>query len=536
MNRIGILVAASFLGLLIVGACSSDSTPVGDNASADGGTGPGTGPVRVVRVAEVREALKPLAAAECKWLFRCCNAEEQADELGPGPTADDCADRVLQAETVSYSFYSLPLKESTKTTLRQLSRLGYGFDYGRVTIDAAAVKACADSISAAACNTPSPKDHCEPKAPVKVDPCAVNKLLVGKQQAGDECDTNGADCAAGLFCQYTFTDHGVCLKSPKMGDTCFGDGDCGSAAICEWSTGKCVDGADFGAACSYADPDHPQEGTEKVRCRAGLICDTATLKCSDQQCAGGSSCQVDSGCPAGTTCINYRCGKPVKAGAQCSKATDCEAGLCRYDQVIMRQICASPAVDGSRCEQDDDCASHYCKFGTDGGACAPQLALNAPCPSGEARECASHRCQQQGAMNEFACVPGPAVNDPCLSDPQCNPQDKLYCVAMKCNKAPFETGSDCTTAQQCKSEVCLATKCAAKGQAGASCGTAKTAPCDTPFYCDAGKDASPEGTCTAKKLEGAPCTSATECWSDCRASHGELRCVGIGPGQPHCAG
>jgi hypothetical protein len=238
----------------------------------------------------------------------------------------------------------------------------------------------------------------------------------------------------------------------------------------------------------------------------------------------------------GVACINYHCGKPVKPGGQCSRDTDCETGLCRYDQVVMRQLCAAAAADGSSCDQHEDCASHYCKFGMNGGECMPQLPLNAPCPSGDATECVTHRCQPQGVMNVLTCVPGAAVDDVCANDGQCNPQDKLFCVGVKCKKAPFDNGADCTTSQQCKSEVCVASKCAPKGQAGATCGTAKSAPCDVDFFCEASGDGSPEGTCKPKKPEGAPCTTATQCWSDCRASHGALRCMGTGPGQAHCGG
>jgi len=528
------------VGLSIMGACSSDSSaPVADGTTpgADGGTAEGgtTNPVRVVRIDEVRTALKPLAEAECKWLFQCCNADERANGLGPAPVAADCADRVLQAESVTYSYYALPLRDATKRVLRELSRLGYGYDYGRVTIDAAAVQACAKSISDAACNKTAPKDHCEPKAPVLDDPCAASKLLVGKQQVGDECDTNGFDCAAGLFCQYVDGNQGVCLKSPKMGDTCFADQDCGDA-VCDFATGKCVAGAEFGAACSFADPDHPVEGTEKIRCRSSLACDSVTLKCSDPLCEGGSNCQTDATCPAGTTCVYYHCGKLLKGGSQCGKDADCEGGRCRYDQSIMRQVCSSPAADGGQCDQDDDCVSHYCAFtGGEHGACTPQHPLNGKCDSMNARECTTGRCQQNQA-GDFVCVAGPAVDDTCATDGQCNVQDKLFCVAMKCKKAPFDVGGDCTNAQQCKSEVCLASKCAAKGQAGATCGTAKSAPCDVGFYCDVAMDGSVEGTCKAKKPEGTPCTTLSECCNDCRASHGALRCMGTGPGETRCIG
>ncbi len=187
MNRIGVWLAVlCSMGFLVVGACSSDSAQPA--ATGDGGTS--ALPDRVVRVDEVRAMLKPLADAECKWLFQCCNADERADQLGPGPTAADCSDRVLQAEAVMYSYYQLPLKDSTKAVLRELTRLGYGFDYGRVTVDPAAVTACAKSISEAACGVASPKDHCVPKPPVTNDPCDTSKLLIGKQQMGDECDGN----------------------------------------------------------------------------------------------------------------------------------------------------------------------------------------------------------------------------------------------------------------------------------------------------------------------------------------------------------
>ncbi len=327
----------------------------------------------------------------------------------------------------------------------------------------------------------------------------------------------------------------MCLKSPKEADTCFGNQDCGTA-VCDWATGKCIKGAAFGEPCSYADADRPEPGTEKIRCGSAFVCDTITLKCADRTCAGGSNCSVDTNCPMGTTCITNRCGKPAKNGVACYKDTDCERGKCRFDQNSGRQVCLDSFPDGSRCNQPDDCSSHYCKFGMDGtGACAPQVPVDAPCPTGRGDECVSEKCGS-GAMG-FVCLKGAAAGDVCLVDQDCNVQDKLYCIAKKCAKAPFEDGTDCMTPDQCKSEVCLVAKCTPKGQAGAVCGTSKAAPCDTGFYCDASSaDGSPEGTCKAKKPEGAPCTTATECWNDCRASHGVLRCLGVGAGTTHCGG
>jgi hypothetical protein len=479
MKRLGLLAVGAWASFLVAGACTTNNTTVVQQISEEGGAGEGGVPAHLD---EVRAAIKPLADAECKWIFQCCNADERAGELGPGPTAADCADRVLQAEsTTLYTLYYLPLSDSTIQVLNEIGRLSYGTAYDHVTIDAAAVQACAQSIGSRACSKPAPKDHCVPQAPVD-DPCVGRKLIVGKQPLGGSCD-DSLDCAPGLFCRNTTGSGGRCLKTGQVGDTCFADAECGDA-ICDFVTGKCVKGAAYGEACSFADPAHPQQGTEKVRCASNLACDTVTLKCSDAGCAGGSNCSVDANCPAGTVCVTNRCGTPGKPGARCFRDTDCESDHCVYDPIANGQVCAVAFPDGTACNQDQDCASHFCVFGLNGGSC----------------------------------------------------------TALQ----PMGMGSPCTTNQQCMSQVCANNKCAEKGESGAACGSPTLPPCDDALYCapadDAseggapGADASAAGTCKAKKPEGAPCTLDIECWGGCMPSHGQLRCGGTGPGQAHCGG
>ncbi len=518
------------------GACSSKSSDAGP-ASPDGGTdaAPGAspanvGPPRKIHVDEIRAALKPLADARCQWLFRCCSDDELSASLGAA-TASDCADRILNAEVTGAYLYGFPF--GPLEVLRQLDRLGNGFDYARETVDSAAVQACAKKLSGAAC-TPhaASKDHCSPTPPESAqgaDPCEPTKLIVGSQKLGDDCAPGAYDCAQGFTCVSLAGQAGVCVRAPAAGDTCYDDGDCGQG-VCDWTTGKCVTGGEYGEACAYTDPVHPVPGSEKVRCRSGLLCDTIAQKCTDPNCGGGSRCYADTDCPLSTQCVYYQCGAPRRNGERCARSADCANGTCLFDPSARTTLCSELFPNGAACQGDATCASNYCEYKAGIQACAPQLPDGSPC-NGDGRQCASGRCTN--VSGSLVCSRAAAVGDTCANDAECNPSRSLYCADLKCTKAPFDNGVSCTSSTQCKSEACANKKCGPKGGAGAPCGLADAAPCDAAFYCD-GPAATK--TCTAKKPDGAACARDVECWQGCSPRHGALRCVGSAPDQALCGG
>jgi len=504
--------------LLLVVACSGSDTKTTPAAAA---------PARQADVDHVRAELKPVLDASCSWAFKCCSAGELATQLGPA-TADDCSQRLIQSATLNYA-YGLSGEQVAQNLLSVLNFVQFGFEYSNLTIDTAAIATCAAKLGADACNPAPPTDHCEPSAaPSSDDPCQLEKLFVGKLAAGADCDsTNLNECQTGFFCRQVSGQRGVCIAKPAVGDLCGRDDDCGEF-VCDWGTGKCVSGAASGEACSFADADHPAPGTESIRCKPGLACDTQTLKCTDANCASGGRCSQDHDCPADVHCVMNLCGPQKKAGETCYNSNDCENGDCEYDQVAQKQVCLSPKADGAACQQTKDCESGYCAFSVSPPVCAHDQADGMPCMSGDGNECKSGKCI---AANCVAVKAG----DKCTVDGDCAPVHDLYCQASKCAKAPFANGATCINNQQCTSTLCLDGTCTALAKVGAKCGTADLASCVAGSFCDI-PDGKTAGTCSAKKNDGDSCTRDIECVNSCSPNRGQLRCQGLLPGTAVCSG
>jgi hypothetical protein len=531
-NRFFAVFCVSLSALLGVAACSSDD----DDAAAAGPNGVPGPDGRIIHIDELRAQLRPIVDADCQWEFRCCNADERASVLGPMANVAECVDRALAAASRSEYYQTLGAAQTSSAVLGELTRVGYGFDYGRITVDAAAVQACVTKITERACATRPPTDHCAPgEIPPIDDPCAISKLLVGKQKVGEPCTPQSSECTPDLRCATFRGNDGVCVERAKVGETCFRDSECDPKLVCDARVGRCAVGGDVGAACSFDNPDRPQWELTADRCRPGLQCDTRTLQCGAPTCAGGSSCSDDTNCPPDTMCVAGRCGAAVKDGEPCSVDANCINGHCRYDAAHSRSSCASPAPNGGLCQggRDNDCASHFCDYDSSIGeyVCKPALAAGVACPSGD-RECASGRCRLS-ATNTMECAAPAAVGATCATDLDCSPTLSLYCVNSKCAAPPFDNGAVCTQADECKSKLCTKGKCSAFQPVGAPCGTADVAACDEGLYCS-GPVNGPM-VCAPKKPHGALCTESQECLGYCYASFGALRCT-EGGGEAVCTG
>jgi hypothetical protein len=512
------------LGVVFTGC--SDDDPANPGGSSTSGP-------RTVRVEEIRAALRPLADAECQWLYRCCNGDERSAKIGTRANAGECADHLIDVAVRSSIPFGLVSTGNSPayTVLQELNRLGYGFDRGRIAVDKAAVDACVQRVNTSTCTPAAAPDHCTPVPPPPIDdPCKVKRLLVGKQQLGEDCSPGSTDCANGLLCSTLRGSDGVCVKAAAPGDACFDDSDCNDELVCDFRSGKCVQGGDAGASCSYSDPERPREGTTADRCRRELSCDTVTLKCGGSECAGGSFCIEDAQCPAGATCVRNRCGKLLKAGEPCGQDRDCESASCRFQNG--RLSCGSLGPVGSACQDDRECASGYCTFtaGVPGQKCTAQLADAADCNSD--RECVSGRCRPSAAGG-LVCAPAVAPGATCDADDDCSPVKKLFCFQTKCTLAPLPDGASCNVETDCTSELCFNAKCTPKSVAGADCNKADVPPCDDAFYCDS-VTAAP-GKCVAKRGYGARCVRDEECAGSCIGMFGTLRCNGAPRGSTICS-
>jgi hypothetical protein len=459
----------------------------------------------VVRTAEVKTLLRPLAEAQCKWLFRCCSGDERAARLG-ATSASDCADRILENDGVISGVYNLPALQ-TDGVLRQLARLAYGFDYGRVTLDPNGIGACAKAVTDQACNSAAVVGACTPMTPP--DPasnaCAEKKMLIGRQELGGDCYPGSSECGPGLMCAQVQYWQGACVPEVKEGDPCFSEYECGTL-VCDPATNRCAKGGALGTACSFADPARPLRGTEKQRCQSGLACDTVTLKCTDANCAAGMYCSTDTRCPTGTGCFGGICGAPLKVGQPCSYPKDCESGHCAYDGVS-RYVCGVLLPNGGLCQGAHPfCASGFCSYDGNQNAwvCAPTVSEGALCNTGQGVECVTRNCEQ--VNNEYRCG----------------------------KPAPWDVGTVCSTNSQCTSGLCASSKCAVTLAAGAACGGATPGSCAPGLYCDAASQGA-GGACRAKKPEGAPCSTSVECAYACSVQQGQLRCTSEGR-EPICVG
>jgi hypothetical protein len=475
-------------------------------------------------VAEIRKALLPVMQGYCEWQFTCCTDDEIASRLGVTSDANDCAERLLDAMGQAYNVY-LP------TRLTEIEQALVGLERGSskyLRVDGNAAVACGKALAARGCIAKPSADHCTPQDPTEAaeEPCS--QVLVGTQTEGGTCDPSSHDCAPGLICPYSNSLLSVCVPTPKTGDTCFSDNQCGKPLACNAVTGRCAPAVKLGEPCAFTDPQHPVAGTQVVSCAPGLVCDRLTLKCADASCAAGSNCGEDRDCPKGLRCIANECGSPAKSGERCSQDSECADGICHYAGQGV-SICSPLLPAGTKCNSDAECASHYCKYGGSTLACAVLKKAGEPCGTGE--DCVSNQCNDFSG-DTVVCGAGVKEGTTCSQDYNCNPRIGLLCIHEQCTQTPLPDGETCTTDIQCKSGVCRGELCKPKGAPGDACGP-DDPPCADGNYCDV-EAKSPE--CAAKKPSGAPCSRSEECWSSCQVRFGVMRCSGSAPGETACQG
>lgn len=526
MNRVGRVGVAALVCL--IAACKSDGKKDATSQADGGPEGDGGNVIVGEELAEVVAALSPLAEAQCSWLFKCCSDGELAADIGPGiADAQACASLLVDRSTRGTSYYS-SLLSRYPDALGQLDRLGYGFDEGKVSIDADAVAACASYLEDAQCETAS-QNFCSPKPYVAYDdnPCLLRKLLVGKVPEGGVCSTTGGDvdCAPDLRCASVSSPKGVCVKPVQKGGACFDMTDCAAGLVCDPNKGACTAGIVEGKACAFQDPARPQLGTEIEPCASGLTCDTVALVCKEASCAAGIGCGNDGDCPEGLSCTRNVCGNPRPAGEPCYESDDCASNRCEYSPFIGESLCVAVRPVDAPCERDLDCESNYCA-GEDGmGKCQAKLPPASPCD--DERQCAGGTCDF--TVEPFVCVARGVEGAACEQLSDCAQRDGFNCRSGFCRKPPFAVDVACQYADECESKSCVMSLCKKRGSAGEPCGDGQTAPpCDDAHFCDVPDLVSAEGTCAPRKGFGESCTRNYECYGSCNPRNGMLRCSGFG--------
>ncbi len=472
-----------------------------------------------------RSDMQPLVQAACDWMFGCCSADELVYQVGDFTVdADDCAARLTDAIE---SGIPLPLEQEglSSDPAEGLLILALSINEGRVDVNSSAVRACADSTSAQACNvatpvTPGPVGRCTPSAiEVEADPCEPIEMFRGRQEAGEQCD-GPWECLEGLRC-VDFGIAGVCAVRAAEDENCFADAECDQGLICNYESGTCTPGALSGQPCGYSDPQNPVPGTETIRCADGLTCDPVALVCAGAFCAPGAPCNDvfdDTDCPMGTWCVgNFvtqpSCQTPGGLGAPCFKPADCSTNFCNEDT----GTCGSLLGTGEDCIFDSECDSGFCT-----GLCQPSFDPGMPCMSLSNSECNGGYCDAV-PMNPIcqAYVPEGGM---CPNGNECDPTTNTSCVDGICLMEPFPNGTTCFDGSQCQSLACYQGECTAGAVVGAPCRTDGTAePCIVGSFCEVAPTAV-EGLCAALRRPGQLCDNSTQCWGECGVRFGRQMC------------
>lgn len=472
-----------------------------------------------------RSQMKPLVDAACEWMFGCCSPDELVYQVGNFTVDEaDCSERLLDAITAGVPL-ELVQPGLSHDPAEGLLTLALAINEGRVDVNAAAVRECADATSGRTCNAPvvgaGPVGRCTPSAAaVEANPCDPNEMFRGRQGVGEECD-GPWECQEGLRCA-DFGIAGVCALRSRDGENCFSDDECASGLVCNFTEGVCEPGAKSGEACAFANPASPIPGTETVRCADGLTCDPVAFVCAGGYCAPGSPCfdmANDSDCPESFYCVgNFltqaSCQQPGLVGAPCSKPDDCATNFCDP----FNQTCAELLPVGSGCFGNDECSSGFCF----NGLCQPSVDVGNPCGSGFNEECRAGYCDN--TMVPGVCTAYAAEGGPCPNGNECNPGDDLFCVDAVCLRQPFPNGTTCVDSSQCASRACYMGECTAGAVIGAPCKTDGSAePCIVGSYCQAPVGAI-DGVCAELKRPGQACENSGQCWGECVVRFGTLMC------------
>jgi hypothetical protein len=465
-----------------------------------------------------REGIEPIIDAQCAWLFACCSDGELDYSLGPfTEDAPNCVERILAA--LESGNMGLP---TALTGVASLLYLAYDIDLDRVELDMDGIQACADSITEEECNAPpewgeEPPEHCIPGEVPEEDPCEVDKLLIGLQGVGEECNpAMDFECEGELRC----VDHdyvGICARAAAIGEFCFDDTECEAELYCDFESGTCERGADVGEPCAYSDPANPIPGTESTRCAAGLSCNPTTGRCVEF-CAEGAICVGDIECPEGLLCVLGRCRRPGLPGDPCGRDEDCISEACD----MASGICQSRLPTGALCNQDIDCDSRFCNPFT--GYCERGSMVGEPCLTMSDVECIGGWCDPLTDPDNPICRDYVGAGELCPQPQACDAEADLTCISGVCFSLPLANGTQCTMSMECESLLCWEGLCQNGTAVGGGCDTVGLLkPCDITAYCMVGMGAT-QGTCLLKHQAGEECLMDEQCWGSCVARWGGMMC------------
>ncbi|MEE2643325.1 MAG: hypothetical protein VYD19_00195 [Myxococcota bacterium] len=185
-------------------------------------------------------------------------------------------------------------------------------------------------------------------------PCA--QLWRGLQPIGGTCGVGIESfvCQPESACRLNLNFCGRCEAALPLDAPCAQGGEetrCGSDAICDARTGRCVPRGFVGDLCD-----------SREACRVGL-------SCREGRCVGpttsrvGEACGQGLRCPYRSECIAGLCIESSLLGEPCGTERGCASGWCDGAR------CQAFSPVGAPCARGDRCTSGRC----DGGRCAPLL-------------------------------------------------------------------------------------------------------------------------------------------------------------------
>lgn len=275
--------------------------------------------------------------------------------------------------------------------------------------------------------------------------------------------------------------------------------------------------------------------------RAGLLVTVLLVAiaagCRPNLTSGAYSCEDDSGCPSGWTCVGGRCFREVAGGRPCRIDLDCpDRNQCTLDICGALNRCTHEPEGTGRCDDNSFCnGPDACNAGSCEPVGMPPCAMDV---------CAPFGCPECGQVG-FPCCPG----EHCGAGATCN--------AGYCEGCGGSLGARC-----CEGDFCTGIGLACDPGSGTCvpCGSIGGACCVEFPYCERGAvcdgtrcnpiEACPgecppdttcyHGMCTPCRTEYTPCCNGSECNAGLYCSWSDVTCqpfAGCGEmDQPCCGG
>lgn len=536
----------------------------------------------------VRMNMGDLVAALCEREIGCCSEDELNLKFGPGiTTVDQCVETFVDLinNGLSPSF----LQDSSLVISHVIDIVRLLNDPAvRVEVDQEGVATCVEFLGARDCDVGAGGGHGEGARCVTAeagseDPCSLDALTNGLQEAGELCDTtSGVDqCESGLTCRTAGGEEGICGEIAEAGDRCVSDAECDGERqemFCNRTTGRCQARGDVGDDCAYIDGTFAFHSpvldprwdnasawaptayaafrewqSTSIDCRTGTVCSPETFTCV-RNCGQSAICSDNADCPEGLTCnfgLNQNlqatfglgsCQQTLVVGDGCMADAECATGRCSLDGDVYACHASNPA--GAACDTrgpDDTCESRFCGFD---GTCSTRCDSDAECPD-------THFCDEDTVIDESAplhpCERRRSIPNgtDCADEVDGTHESEwvhLQCASGRCLEGVCEAKSgegdacialsDCPTTHYCKlDELAMppASSCEPVIALGEDC-SGDDGECGPGNYCD---DAT--GDCTAFAQQGEDCSSTLcDAWAYDEELDAELECYTYPSGDQTC--